>query len=245
MAQRGTGPPANEWKLTSSDQNRSKRLAAIRAVDEVQNHSAIGLGTGTTARYFLEELAQRLKDGVLRSVVGIPTSKQTAELASQLHIPLSSLDKHPILDLAIDGADEIDPHLDLIKGHGGALLREKIVAAAARQFLVIADHSKQVKSLGETCAVPIEVIPFGLALVMQRLRAFPGDAKLRQTSEGQPFHTDDGNWIVDYACGPLSDPRKLDMMLNSIPGIVEHGLFLNMAQRAIVGNSGRATVLDR
>jgi len=245
MAQRGTGPPANEWKLTSSDQNRSKRLAAIRAVDEVKNHSAIGLGTGTTARCFLEELAQRLKDGALRSVVGIPTSKQTAELASRLHIPLSSLDQHPILDLAIDGADEIDPHLDLIKGHGGALLREKIVAAAARQFLIIADHSKQVKSLGETCAVPIEVIPFGLALVMQRLRAFPGDAKLRQTSEGQPFHTDDGNWIVDYACRPLSDPRKLDMMLNSIPGIVEHGLFLNMAQRAIVGNSCRATVLDR
>ena len=245
MAQRRTGPPANGWKLTSSDQNRSKRLAAIRAVDEVQNHSAIGLGTGTTTRCFLEELSQRLKDGALRSVVGIPTSKQTAELASQLHIPLSTLDQHPILDLAIDGADEIDPHLDLIKGHGGALLREKIVAAAARQFLVIADHSKQVKSLGEICAVPIEVIPFGLALVMQRLRAFPGDAKLRQTSEGQPFHTDEGNWIVDYACGPLSDPRKLDMMLNSMPGIVEHGLFLNMAQRAIVGNSGRATVLDR
>ncbi len=245
MVRRGAGAPADERELTDSDQDRFKRLAATRAVDEVRSRSVIGLGTGTTARCVLEELARRLGDGRLHSIVGIPTSQQTAELAARLDIPLGSLDEHPVLDLAIDGADEVDPRLDLVKGHGGALLREKIVAAAARRLLIVIDRSKRVVRLGTTASVPVEVIPFGLALVMRRLAVFPGDARLRRTGDGQPFRTDEGHWIVDYACGPLADPHEMDRALHGIPGIVEHGLFLDMAHRAVVGDADGTAILER
>ncbi len=228
-----------------ADQERNKQRAAARAVDEVRSGQVVGLGSGTTARYVLEALAARLTSGRLHSIVGIPTSDQTAALARALSIPLGSLRQHPQLDLAIDGADEIDPRLNLIKGLGGALLREKIVAAAAREFLIVVDRTKQVERLGSRAPVPIEVVPFGLSPVMRRLTDFPGQARLRQADAGEPFHTDEGNWIVDYFCDPLPDPHALDHALHRIPGVVEHGLFLDMAHRAVVGDTHQITILAR
>ncbi len=222
-----------------------KRQAAVRAMDYVTSQSCIGLGSGTTMRYALEELGQRLATGRLHSVVGVPSSEQTKQLAQEYAIPLASLEECPELDVAIDGADEIDPHLNLIKGRGGALLREKIVAASARRFIIIADDTKIVTQLGSRVALPVEVIPFAMPLVLRQLAKMGGTASIRQATNGQPFWTDEGNHIVDYACGPIHDPAALAAALHRIPGIVEHGLFLGMAQRAIIANREGIRLLER
>lgn len=222
-----------------------KQRAAQRAVSYVRSNSAIGLGTGSTMRYALEELGKLLAEGSLHNVVGVPTSERTAELARQLNIPIFSLAEYPELDLAIDGADEIDPHLDLIKGLGGALLREKIIAAAARELIIIADASKPVPQLGSRAPLPVEVIPLALPVVLRRLHTLGGEGVLRVTADGQPFRTDEGNYIIDYACGPIANPAALDVTLLCIPGVVDHGLFLGMAQRAIVADNQTIRVMQR
>lgn len=224
---------------------RLKQHAAQRAVDHVRSGSALGLGTGSTMRYALEEVAQRLADGRLHSIVGIPTSEQTAQLAQRLNIPLTSLAEHPELDLAIDGADEIDPKLNLIKGLGGALLREKIVETAARELIIIADSSKMVAQLGSRAPLPVEVVPFATPLVLRRLTMLGGNAVLRCTADGLPFVTDEDNYILDYHSGPILDPAGLDRTLLSIPGVVEHGLFLGMAHLALVADGDDVRVLTR
>lgn len=223
----------------------AKRLAAERALDFVSNDSIVGLGTGSTMRYALEDLGRRLADGRLRGVRGVPTSEQTATIARRLGIPLAPLERGVVLSLAIDGADEIDPSLDLIKGLGGALLREKIVAAAAAELVIVADGSKLVPRLGSLAAVPIEVVPFAIPLVLDRLDAWPGHADERRTSDGRAFRTDEGHAILDYRPGPIADPAALDRALLAIPGVVDHGLFLGMATRAIVADATGVTVLER
>jgi ribose 5-phosphate isomerase A len=214
-----------------------KRRAAEQAVDQVRSGMALGLGSGSTMRFVLDELGRRLASGQLSAIVGVPTSEQTAQIARDLGIPLSDFAQHPDLDLALDGADEIDPQLGLIKGNGGALVREKIVASAARRLIIVADGSKLVAQLGSVFAVPIEVIPLAIPLITRRLSARGGGCTVRSGPDGQPYLTDNGNLIIDYACGPIADPAALDLDLLRMPGIVDHGLFLGMADLAIVADA--------
>lgn len=225
-------------------QDRAKELAAHRAVDAVQSGMTIGLGTGSTMRFVIEELGRRLSDGRLTDVTGVPTSDHTAVLAARASIPLTTLAAQPRLALAIDGADEIDPGLNLIKGLGGALLREKIVAAASDEFIVVADGTKLVPQLGSRAPLPIEVLEFAVAFVQRRLARLPGRTVLRTVDEGV-FRTDEDNVILDYFCGPIADAWSLDIELRQIPGVLDHGLFLGMASQAIVADGDTIRVLRR
>lgn len=226
----------------SSEQLREKQIAAEEAVKYIENDMVIGIGTGTTAAYMVQALARRLREG-LNIIGAVPTSEGTAQLAAGLGIPLTNLDTHPQLDLDIDGADEIDGQLRLIKGGGGALLREKIVAAASRRFIVIADSSKIVRRLGLKFPVPVEIIPFARTPVQLQLQALGAQVQLRQR-DGQVFRTDSGNIILDcFFPGGISDPQALNASLKSIAGVVETGLFLNMAERAIIGSADAVQVL--
>jgi ribose 5-phosphate isomerase A len=228
------------------DQLRGKQMAGEEAVKYIENGMVIGIGTGSTAAYMIQALAQRLREGL--TIVGaVPTSEATAQLASSLGIPLTDLDTHPELDLAIDGADEIDGQLRLIKGGGGALLREKIVAAASRRFIVIADTSKLVPQLGHTFPVPVETIPFARMPAHLQLQALGAQVQLRQR-DGQVFHTDSGNIILDcFFPGGINDPQALHANIKSIVGVVETGLFLGMTERAIIGDavSGIQVLINR
>lgn len=225
-----------------TDTEQLKRSVAIGAAEYVQSGTVLGLGSGTTMHYVLEELGRRLAAGEVQSIIGVPTSELTAEIARRVGIPLTTLAEHPVLDLAIDGADEIDPCLNLTKGRGGALLREKIVAASARELLIVADTTKLVAQLGSRVPLPIEVIPFAQPLVVRRLYRLGGCPEVRIVA-GRPFRTDEGNHIIDYACGPIADPFTLAFALFSIPGVVDHGLFLGMAQRALIaGETGLRVV---
>ena len=226
----------------NSDAFIGKQIAAEEAVKYIENGMVIGIGTGSTAAYMIQALAQRLREGL--SIVGaVPTSEATAQLAGSLGIPLTDLDAHPQLDLDIDGADEIDGALNLIKGAGGALLREKIVAAASRRFIVIADSSKIARQLGHSFPVPVEIIPFARTPVQLQLQALGAQVRLRQR-ESQTFYTDSGNIILDcFFPGGISDPPALHASIKSIVGVVESGLFLNMAERAIIGSANGVQVL--
>ncbi|MFZ4531098.1 MAG: ribose-5-phosphate isomerase RpiA [Alsobacter sp.] len=224
-----------------------KRLAAARALDIVQPGMRLGLGSGSTARHFVDLLGARVRDGL--EIVCVPTSEVTREQAKSLGIPLRTLDDLPELDLTIDGADEIDPHLSLIKGGGGAHLREKIVASASRRMVVIADESKMVERLGRF-PLPIEVVPFGLAAVRRAVAAAlaatgcAGPLVLRYGPDG-PFVTDSGNWILDAQLGSIPDAGALAGALDGIPGVVEHGLFIGLADVAILAADGGLRILGR
>ena len=211
-----------------------KHLVGVEAARLVEDGMVIGLGSGTTATHLVYALAQRITNG-LHILGAVPTSQATEQLARDLGIPLTTLDTYPQLDLDIDGADEIDEQLNLIKGGGGALLREKIVAAASRRFVVIADVTKLVKRLGLGTPVPVEVIPFGLAPVSRRLEALGAEVRVRQLGESL-YHTDNGNLIVDcYFANGLTAPLELHKQMCAIVGVVDTGLFLHMAERAIIG----------
>jgi ribose 5-phosphate isomerase A len=221
------------------DIETQKRAAAARALAFVEPGMRLGLGTGSTARHFVELLAERVRDGL--RIIAVPTSESTRRDAERLGVPLTSLDEIPALDLTVDGADEIAPDLSLIKGGGGALLREKIVACASARVVVIADDSKWVAMLGRF-ALPIEVVPFGLAATRRSVEAAaaaaacPGPARLRQTKDGLPFVSDCGHWILDAALERIPDPGALADRLARIPGVVEHGLFIGLAQTVILAN---------
>lgn len=217
----------------ANDIDTYKSMVGSAAAELVEDGMVIGLGTGSTAAFLVRALAERLRSG-LRIVGAVPTSQETANLATSLAIPLVSLEHYPLLDLAIDGADEIDPQLNLIKGAGGALLREKIVATAARRFVVIGDSSKLVTRLGTHFALPVEVVPFALTLVQRHLEALGAQVQPR-THEQQLFVTDNQNYILDcrFPSG-IVDPVRLQAQLRSIVGVVEHGLFLGIAQQALV-----------
>ncbi len=217
-----------------------KRIAAEKAVEFVENDMVLGLGTGSTVAFVLEALARRVKEGL--RIKGIPTSEATAKLARELGIELTDFEHDAVCDLAIDGADEVNDNLDLIKGGGGALLREKIVASSATKFIVIVDSHKVVEKLGKF-HVPLEVIQFASPLVQLKLANLGGDGKLRLLSSGQPFITDEGNYILDCNFGLIDKPAELAGQLEKIPGIVEHGLFINYATMVIVGRGDSAEII--
>ncbi len=225
-----------------------KRQAAARALDEVRDGMKLGLGTGSTARHFVELLGERVRAGL--TVVGVPTSEATAADAIRCGVPLTTLDEIDRLDLTVDGADEIDPALDLIKGGGGALLREKIVAAASDRMIVIADDSKWVEALGRF-PLPVEVVPFGLAATRKAMAdvfadcGISGRMVLRTTKDGQVFVTDGGHWIVDAHLTRIQDARRLAGLLSTIPGVVEHGLFVGLATKAILAGAQGIRVVER
>ncbi len=224
-----------------------KREAAARAVAEITSGMKLGLGTGSTARHFVELLGERVAQGL--DIVGVPTSEATASQARECGIPLSDLDTLSRLDLTVDGADEIDPALNLIKGGGGALLREKIVAAASDAMIVIADSSKIVDALGRF-PLPIEVNRFGLGATRHAIASLmkhhhaEGELKLRVSGDGEPFLTDGGHLILDAFFGRISQPEALSSELLDIPGVVQHGLFLKMCRKAYVATpNGVETLL--
>jgi ribose 5-phosphate isomerase A len=225
-----------------------KREAAARAIDFVRPGMRLGLGTGSTAQHFVELLGERVKAGL--DVVGVPTSEATEADARRAGVPLTTLEDTPRLDLTVDGADEIGPHLALIKGGGGALLREKIVASASAHMVVIADESKLVQMLG-AFPLPIEVVPFGLAATERAIAhalewlSLPIRLKVRMDARGHAFVTDGGHRIVDAALGRIADPDKLAQALTAIPGVVEHGLFLGLAGTAIVAGESGVRVIER
>jgi ribose 5-phosphate isomerase A len=230
------------------DIEAQKRQAAALAVEWVRPGMRLGLGTGSTAKHFVELLAERVRGGL--DVVGVPTSEATRADAQRLGVSLTTLDETPELDMTVDGADEIAPDLTLIKGGGGALLREKIVAAASARMVVIADESKWVKTLGRF-PLPIEVMPFGLAATRRAVEAAavasgsPGRATVRLGKDGHAFVTDGGHWILDAALERIADPRMLAARLAAIPGVVEHGLFIGMAQAVILAGPAGARVVER
>lgn len=218
-----------------------KRAAADASLKYVKDGMVLGLGTGSTARHVLDGLARRMAEEGLR-ISGVPTSYATAAAAKLLGIPLTSLEDHPTLDLAIDGADEVDPRLDLIKGLGGALFREKIVAAAAKTFIVVVDDSKLVPKLGTKAPVPVEVHPFGWKAAQVHLEALGATTELRM-AQGNPFHTDNGNHILDARFRAIRSPAKLAAAIEAIPGVVGHGLFLDMADVVLVASAKRVRTL--
>lgn len=223
---------------------RWKREAALRAVDLVEPGMLVGLGSGSTARHFIDDLGQRLASGALKGVRGVPSSRESEEQATALGIPLIDLPAEG-LDLAVDGMDEVTPSLDVIKGLGGALTREKIVASSARRFVVIGDERKRVSRLGERSPVPVEVIAFGLRRTRALLRALGGEPQLRG-GEDAPYTTDNGNVIFDLRFPGAFDAHALATALERLPGVVEHGLFLGMVERAFVaGDQGVTEMLPR
>ena len=219
-----------------------KQQAAERAAEFVQSGMIIGLGTGSTAIFATRRIAQRIHSGDLRDIRAVPTSLATEAAAIELGIPLTSLADAPRIDITIDGADEIDPDFNLIKGGGGALLREKIVAQASERLVIVADDSKLVDQLGMTWAVPVEVIPFGWQSQAAYLQSLGAAPKLRLAG-GQPYQTDQGNFIVDCDFGAIAAPAALARQIIARAGIVEHGLFIGMAQDVVVAGAGRLRCL--
>lgn len=225
-----------------------KRQAAARALEHVEAGMKLGLGTGSTAKHFVELLGERVRGGL--KVIGVPTSEATRADAERCGIPLTTLDELDRLDLTVDGADEVDPSLNLIKGGGGALLREKIVAAASDRMIVIADETKWVIRLGRF-PLPIEVIPFGLAATRHAIAGVfaksgvSGQMVIRKGPDGHAFVTDGGHWIVDAHLGEIPDASRLAELLNPIPGVVEHGLFIGMANQAMLAGAQEIRVVER
>jgi ribose 5-phosphate isomerase A len=214
-------------------------------VDFVKSGMVVGLGHGRTAIFAVRCLAQLLRDGQLQDIFGVPCSLQVEGEARCLGIPLTSLDEHPIVDVTIDGADEVDPHLNLIKGGGGALLREKIIAQASHREIIVVDESKLSPALGTHWPVPVEVIPFGWRSQAVYLELLGAKPILRLNSDGTPFKTDQGNLILDCNFGPISDPARLAARLGERAGIVEHGLFLGLATDVIVAGAEGVRHLKR
>ena len=216
----------------------AKRAAGYQAAERVKDGMIIGLGTGSTVMYTMERLSQRIHEGI--TIAGIPTSFQTAIRAREYDIPLTTLDDHPVIDLAIDGADEVDPLLRLIKGRGAAHTREKCVAAAARQFIVVADEQKMVPCLQGL--VPVEIIPFAIRPVMDQITAMGGIPVLREgVKKDGPVITDNMNFIIDARFKTIGEPEKLEASIGRIPGVVESGLFCGFTQKTTVIVGGEKT----
>ena len=222
------------------ENQQEKELAGRAAAQLVHDGDVVGLGTGSTAYFAVVALGQRVKTGL--EIVGIPTSIATEELARKLGIPLTTLDHHTEIDITIDGADEVDPQLHLIKGGGGALLREKVVASVTKKMVVVADSTKAVAFLGKF-PLPVEIIPFARAVVEKKLKTLGADPKLRLKSDGQPFVTDNGNYILDASFGKITDPPAIARVLSNTPGVVEHGLFIGFAKLAILGKGSSVVEL--
>ncbi|MCF8305785.1 MAG: ribose-5-phosphate isomerase RpiA [Ignavibacteriales bacterium] len=223
--------------------DKYKKEAAMTALEFVKSGMVLGLGTGSTTKYLIEGLGKRLSSGEISGIKGIPTSSGTKEIAEKAGIPLTDFLSVSSIDLAIDGADESDHALNLIKGGGGALLYEKIVAGAAKNFIIIADESKYSKTLGEKWPVPLEVIRLAYPLVLDFIDKLGGKGILRCDDRGNPFSTDEGNYIIDANFGEIKDPARLEGALRSKPGIVETGLFIGMAKKLIISGPSGTKIL--
>ena len=227
-----------------TDRDMLKRQAAMQAVAMVQDGMVVGLGTGSTAAFAIDGLIERVRGGL--RIVGIPTSERSAAQAAAGGIELTDFSRHTTVDLTIDGADEIDRgNLNLIKGLGGALLREKIVAASSKLLVIIADEPKLVSGLGATVPVPVEIGPFGWETTAARLAGLGAEPVLRRAGDGQPFRTDGGNFIADCRFGPIADAAALEQALSGLVGVVETGLFIGMATTALVATAGGIVRLER
>ena len=221
--------------------NEKKKMAALKAVEWVRDGMVIGLGTGSTAYYAIEVIGKLVKEG--HDLIGVPTSKNTEKLALEFGIPLTSLESVNDIDLTIDGADEVDLRLRLIKGMGGALLREKIVASVSRQEIVAVDDSKLVDVLGTKSPLPVEVVPFGHKRAKEAIEWLRCKAQLR--GENNPFVTDSGNYIYDCRFVRIENPEDLEKRLNLIPGVVENGLFIGLTTRVVIGTEKGVVVRER
>lgn len=229
----------------SDDQSRLKRAAAERAVDFLQSGMTVGLGAGSTAAFAMRRVGELVASGRLTQLVGVPCSRQVADEASRLGITLGTLDEHTTIDTTIDGADEVDPDLNLIKGAGGALLHEKMVEQASRRVIIVVDASKPSPILGSRRAVPVEVVEFGWPAQARYLESLGARAQRRLNEEGVPFRTDEGHLILDCAFGPIERPGDLATLIKARAGIVEHGLFIHMATDVIVGTADGVRHLSR
>lgn len=226
------------------NKEQQKKSAAEEAVKYVEDGMILGLGTGSTVYYFLQKLSKEISKGSIKNILGIPTSNQTEQLALKLNIPLTTLNEYPAIDLVIDGADEVDENLNLIKGGGGALLREKIVAQASKKFVVVIDESKLSKSLGEKFYLPVEVLPLAIQTEKSYLESMSINVSLRKNVAGDMFITDQGNFILDVNFGTINNPLELEALLNKRAGIIEHGLFINMAEIVICAGNGGITIFN-
>jgi len=222
--------------------DQEKEAAARASLEFIKDGQVVGLGTGSTAAYFIRLLGEKVKQGL--RVRGIPTSKRSLELAQSLGIPLTTLDECQEIAVTVDGADEVDPQLRLIKGGGGAMLREKIVASATRQLVIVADASKQVPVLGRF-PLPVEVIRFAQALVAKRIEAMGADVQLRKGADGNPYLTDENNHVLDCHFREIRDAERIARQLSDMPGVVEHGLFIGMASVALFARGNEIVELRR
>jgi ribose 5-phosphate isomerase A len=221
---------------------KEKELAGRAAAELVRDGDVVGLGTGSTAYFAVVALGERVKAGL--KIVGIPTSNATAELAKKVGVPLTTLDEHPEIDITIDGADEMDPRLNLIKGGGGALLREKVVASASKKMVVVGDSAKLVPVLGKF-PLPVEVISFARAVVEKKIAGLGASVKWRTRVDGTAYLTDNGNPILDCSFGKIDDPAALARVLSDMAGMVEHGLFIGLAKVAMVGRGDSVEEIPR
>jgi len=221
--------------MSNQNLDSLKKAAALTAVEFIRDGMIVGLGTGSTAKHMVIALGEKVRAGM--RLRGVPTSKETAVLARQQGIILIDADNAWVIDVAIDGADQVDPSFDLIKGGGGALLKEKIVAASAKQFIVVVDHTKRVSALGGSFPLPIEVIPFGWGSTAREIEAFTRSRVVLRERNGAPFKTEAGNMIVDVHLARIDQPRDLEIALNQIPGVVETGLFVGRTDLLIVGTA--------
>lgn len=227
------------------DRKREKQAAAIRAVDYIQPDMIVGLGTGTTMHYVLLEISERLKSGHLTNILGIPSSLVTEQKAQALSIPLTTFEEHPEIDLTIDGADEVDQQLHLIKGGGGALLREKILIQASHHTVIVVDEGKLSPKLGTIQPVPVEVLPFAKNPVSKFIMKLDADVIIRKGNNGENIETDQGNWLLDCYFGAIDDPHMIAYSLDKQAGIIEHGLFLDTGAEVIVASGNGIRYLSR
>ena len=226
--------------------NNLKEQAAHKAVEEIESGMVVGLGTGSTVLYALQKISELIKNGSLENIVGIPSSKQTEKIANELGIPLTNFEENKKIDVTIDGADEVDKYMNLIKGGGGALLREKILAQASKKLIIVVDESKLSPKLGKRWAVPVEVIKFAYPLEMDFFKTLAGKPELRNYENlDEPFRTDEDNYIIDVNFGTIGNPFELASKLESRAGIVEHGLFLHLASKIIVAGKDGIKVLEK